>query len=220
MASSTTVASRDTAGASAVADINETPEQEREGAEVEVQGTAPVPPIVDQAAERPSISATDSSKDHFCTGEVFRSAVAPFLSNRDLFTLSGCARGLLRLRYDLGNWAVKLTDSSYEAFRIKRTAVPVCFQGLSTFDLAEYLGPRLRVSMRNSQMSNADALAGVHCLDLTGCYLMTDVSSLGDVTDLNLSGCYRVTDVSALGGVTLLNLSKSVGVTDASALGG
>jgi hypothetical protein len=216
MARSTTAASRDTAGASAVADItvafetlamSETSEQEREGAEVEGQGTASST-AADHAAGCPSSSTRDSNNDHFCTGEVFRSAVAPFLSNRDLFTVSGCARGMLRLRYDMGKWSVTLTDSSYESFRITRTTVPVCFPGLATFDLGECLGPRLRVCMRDSRIINADALAGVHCLDLSGCLILTDVSALGGVTTLNLSGCKGVTDVSALGGVTTLNLSR------------
>jgi hypothetical protein len=175
---------------------------------------------MDSSTTSSSASDNDSNKDHFCTSEVFRCAVAPFLSNCDLFGLSACARGLLRLRYDLGRWVVTLTDSSYEAFRFKRTAVPVpgvCFPG-PTFDLVACLGPRLRVSMRNSQMSNADALSGVHCLDLSGCRELTDVSALGGFTTLNLCGCSSVTDVSALGGVTSLNLSGCK-MRDVSALG-
>jgi hypothetical protein len=53
-------------------------------------------------------------------GSPFALAVAPFLSNKEIFVLSACSRNVLRLHYDLGRWAVRLNDTSYESFRSKR----------------------------------------------------------------------------------------------------
>jgi hypothetical protein len=155
-------------------------------------------------------------------GSPFALAVAPFLSNEELFELSACSRKVLRLRYDLGRWTVELDDTSYESFRIKRHSVPPCFEGRASFDLVTYLGSRLSVRMRSKQanVENLDALAGVHTLNLHGCWGITDVSALGGVHTLDLAGCWFITDVSALGGVHTLNLSECKGITDVSALGG
>jgi hypothetical protein len=154
-------------------------------------------------------------------GSPFALAVAPFLSNRELFKLSACSRKVLRLRYDLGRWSVELNDTSYESFRIKRHSVPPCFEGRASFDLVTYLGSRLSVRMRTrANVQNVDALAGVHSLDLRDCTGITDVSTLGGVHTLDLSGCTGITDVSALGGVHTLGLIGCIGITDVSALGG
>jgi hypothetical protein len=111
-------------------------------------------------------------------GSPFALAVAPFLSNKELFELSASSRKVLRLRYDLGRWAVRLNDTYYESFRIKRHSVPSCFEGRASFDLVTYLGSRLRVSMFNANVENVDALAGVHTLSLHWCQGITDVSAL------------------------------------------
>jgi hypothetical protein len=153
-------------------------------------------------------------------GSPFALAVAPFLSNKELFELSASSRKVLRLRYDLGRWPVKLDATSYESFRIKRHSVPPCFEGMASFDLVTYLGSRLSVKMRKANVENVDALAGVHALDLSGCERITDISALGGVHTLNLSWCRGITDLSALGGVHTLNLSWCRGITDVSALGG
>ncbi|KAJ1393423.1 hypothetical protein B484DRAFT_425450, partial [Ochromonadaceae sp. CCMP2298] len=99
-------------------------------------------------------------------------AVAPFLSNNELFALSACSRKLLQLRYDLGRWDAVLDGSSYERFRIKRYSVPRCFEGMASFDLVTHLGTRLRIKAQG--ITNTDALAGVHKLDIRGCGGVTD----------------------------------------------
>jgi hypothetical protein len=175
----------------------------------------------------------------FFTGAVFAATVAPLLSNADIFALSSVSRKLLCLRCDLGRWAVQLTGATFESFRIRRYAVPVCFD-LPTFDLAVYLGPRLSVSMHDRQYGhktqndngfwlalyglfwespgvNADALAGVHSVDLS-CTGLRDVRALGGVSILRLHRCNEVRDVGALGRVTTLDLSWCEGVSDVSAL--
>jgi hypothetical protein len=153
-------------------------------------------------------------------GSPFALAVAPFLSNKELFELSACSRKVLRLRYDLGSWAVRLNDTSYESFRSKRHSVPPCFEAMASFDLVTYLGSRLSVSMTQANVENVDALAGVHTLDLRWCEGIRDVSTLGGVHKLDLTRCESITDVSALGGVHTLDLSGCEGITDVSALGG
>jgi hypothetical protein len=129
-----------------------------------------------------SVQAARVAELQTCTGEVFQSAVAPFLSNKDLFSLSSCSHAHLHMRYDLGRWAVVLMDHEYEAFRTKRTAVPRCFQQPhptpGTFDLVRHLGARLRVSMSHSARTNLDALAGVRFLDLRNCRELCDVRAL------------------------------------------
>jgi hypothetical protein len=140
----------------------------------------------EEAPHPPAVSSTvgteASRREDVFAGVFFAGAVAPLLTNAEIFALSGCSRKLLRLRYDLGRWAVVLNTyrgATYESFRIKRTAVPVCFPGLLTFDLAEYLGPRLSVSMHDEDIDNADALAGVHSLDLSSCNGLRDVRHWG-----------------------------------------
>jgi hypothetical protein len=146
--------------------------------------------------------------------------LAPFLSNKELFVLSACSRKTLRLRYDLGRWAVELDDTSYESFRIKRHSVPPCFEGVASFDLVTYLGSRLSVSMTKAKVVNVDALAGVHTLNLSDCKGISDVGALGGVHTLDITRCDGITDVSALGGVHTLHLSGCDGITDVRALGG
>jgi hypothetical protein len=187
-----------------------------------------------------AVGTAASRRDDFFTGAVFAATVAlPWLSNAELFALSTCSRKLLCLRYDLDRWAVVLTADTYESFRIRREAVPVCFD-LPTFDLAVYLGPRLSVSMHDRQYGhktqndngfwlalyglfwespgvNADALAGVHSVDLS-CTGLRDVRALGGVSILRLHRCNEVRDVGALGRVTTLDLSWCEGVSDVSAL--
>jgi hypothetical protein len=153
-------------------------------------------------------------------GSPFALAVAPFLSNKELFELSACSRKVLRLRYDLGRWAVELDETSYAGFVTMRYSVPPCFQEIASFDLVTYLGSRLRVRMKTQANINVDALAGVHALNLHGCVRISNVSALGGVHTLNLCGCDGITDVSALGGVHTLNLSFCDYITDVSALGG
>jgi hypothetical protein len=173
-----------------------------------------------------SVQAARVAELQTCTGEVFQSAVAPFLSNKDLFSLSSCSHAHLHMRYDLGRWAVVLMDQEYEAFRTKRTAVPSCFQqshllsAVPTFDLVHHLGPRLRVSMVRSERRNFDAFAGVRLLDLRNCRELCDVCALGGAETLDLSGCRVVTDVSTLSRVTTLNLCWCEMVRDVSALDG
>ena len=59
-------------------------------------------------------------------------------------------------------------------------------------------------------------------LDLSNCYRIKDVSSLGGasslLTNLNLSGCHQISNVSTLGNIRILNLSDCGGITDISAL--
>jgi hypothetical protein len=153
-------------------------------------------------------------------GSPFALAVAPFLSNDELFALSACSRYLLRLRYDLGRWSVRLDDTSYEIFRSKRHSVPPGFEAMASFDLVTYLGFRLSVTMRRANVENVDALAGVHTLNLSRCYRIADVSALGGVHTLVLSDCGGFTDVSALGGMHTLDLSNCWCIRDVSALGG
>jgi hypothetical protein len=45
-------------------------------------------------------------------GSPFALAVAPFVSNKEVFQLSTCSRKVLRLRYDLCIWGVVLNDTS------------------------------------------------------------------------------------------------------------
>jgi hypothetical protein len=80
-------------------------------------------------------------------GSPFALAVTPFLSDKEIFVLSACSRKVLRLRYDLGRWAVRLNDTSYESLRSKRHSVPPCFEGMASFDFVSYLGSRLSVRM-------------------------------------------------------------------------
>jgi len=152
-------------------------------------------------------------------GSPFALAVAPFLSNKEIFQLSTCSRKLLRLRYDLCTWAVELNAISYERFRSKRRSVPTCFDGMASFDLVIYLGSRLSVSMIRACVENVDALAGVHTLNLSGCNGIRDVSALGGVHTLNIYSCKGIRDVDALGGVHTLHLEHCYGITDVSALG-
>jgi hypothetical protein len=152
-------------------------------------------------------------------GSPFALAVAPFLSNKELFVLSACSRKVLLLRYDLGRWPVRLGGASYKSFRIKRHSVPPCFEGRASFDLVTYLGSRLSVRMWTEANVNMDALAGVHTLDLRDCQGIVDVSALGGVHTLYLTNCTGITDVSALGGVHTLHLSSCSYITDVSALG-
>jgi Leucine-rich repeat (LRR) protein len=149
----------------------------------------------------------------------FALSVAPYLSNKELFALSACSRKLLRLRYDLCRFRIKLNKKSYMGFRTKRHSVPPCFEG--SFDLMTYLGSRLSVRMRTKdKVENVDALAGVHTLDLRGCKGLRGVSALGGVHTLDLSNCQLITDVGALGGVNTLNLSNCQLITYVGALGG
>jgi hypothetical protein len=150
----------------------------------------------------------------------FALAVAPYLSNRELFELATCSRKLLRLRYDLGRWAFRLDDDTYESFCAIRYSVPLCFEATGDFDFVAHLGSRLSVRMPRAHIENVDALAGVHTLHLSGCTNISDVSALGDVHKLYLVGCTGITDVSALGGVHELDLSVCTGISDVSALGG
>jgi len=151
----------------------------------------------------------------------FALAVAPFLYNRELFALSACSRKLLRLRYDLCSWDIKLDYNSFESFRTQRHSVPPCFEGVESFDLVPYLGSRLSVKMCNQfHTENVDALAGVHTLDLRFCQGIRDVGALGGVHTLHLSCCHSIRDVSALGSVHTLDLSFCTGITNVSALGG
>jgi hypothetical protein len=157
--------------------------------------------------------------ENFITSAVFADAVSPMLTNADVFALSACSRQRHRLRYDWGRWAVALDSTdTYESFRVRRYAVPMCFPG-ATFDLAACLGPRLRVSLHDRHIGNTDALAGVHSLDLSGCTELQDASALGGVHSLNLSRT-GIRDVSALGGVHTLGLSVCTNIRDVSALGG
>jgi hypothetical protein len=159
--------------------------------------------------------------------EPFADAVAPFLTNRDLFQLSGVSRAVLQLRYTLGRWSVELQDTAYERFRIMRYTVPPCFGHLQTFDLVAQLGQRLSVKMHSHNLNlgyqnclrDVSALGGVHTLTLSDCYRITNVSALGGGHTLNLHGCSGVRDVSALGGVHTLNLQGCSGVRDVSAMG-
>jgi hypothetical protein len=48
----------------------------------------------------------------------------------------------------------------------------------------------------------------VHKLNLSGCWILTDVSALGTVHDLNIDCCSGVTDVSALTNVVKLILPR------------
>jgi len=73
--------------------------------------------------------------EHLGNWGVFALTVAPFLSNEEIFKLSTSSRKLLRLRYELGRWAVELNDGTYESFRTKRHSVPLCFEGMTDFDL-------------------------------------------------------------------------------------
>jgi hypothetical protein len=133
---------------------------------------------------------------------LFALAVAPFLSNRELFELATCFRKLLRLRYDLGRWAMELDDDTYESFCAIRHSVPLCFEATGDFDFVTHLGSRLRATLRTSTLRvSVNALAGVHTVDLNNCDSITDVSALGGVHTLDLRGIPGITDVSALGGV-------------------
>jgi hypothetical protein len=169
-------------------------------------------------------AGTATRSENFFTSAVFADAVSPMLTSADVFALSACARQLHRLRYDWGRWSVALDNyeplrtDTYESFRVRRYAVPLCFPG-ATFDLAACLGPRLRVSLHDRHIGNTDALAGVHSLDLSGCTELQDASALGGVHSLNLSRT-GIRDVSALGGVHTLGLSVCTNIRDVSALGG
>ncbi|KAJ1419416.1 hypothetical protein B484DRAFT_421612 [Ochromonadaceae sp. CCMP2298] len=135
--------------------------------------------------------------------EPFADAVAPFLTNKDLFQLSACCRGVLGLRYTLGRWSAVLDDASYERFRIMRYSVPPCFD-LEAFDLVPLLGQRLSIRLSvdsfyvgtgvTSAPHYVDALAGVYNLNLAGQRGITDVSTLGGVHTLNLRHCTGMTD--------------------------
>jgi hypothetical protein len=180
--------------------------------------------------------------------EPFADAVAPFLTNKDLFQLSVCCLGVLGLRYTLGRWSAVLDDASYGRFCIMRYSVPPCFD-LEAFDLVGQLGQRLfitlsvgcvnnetgvtsaphyvdalagvyNLNLAGQRITDVRALGGVHTLNLRHCTGMTNVSALGDVHTLNLWACMRITDVSALGGVHKLDLRHCTGMTDVSALGG
>ena len=92
-----------------------------------------------------------------------------------------------------------------------------------------------------SQITNSDLIhfSNTKILNLSGCYLITDVSMLSHLEALNisdcdyimdasplsklstliLSGCKSITDVSALGNVTNLDLSYCRNIYDFSALG-
>jgi hypothetical protein len=180
--------------------------------------------------------------------EPFADAVAPFLTNKDMFQLSACCREVLQLRYTLGRWSAVLDDASYERFRIMRHPVPPCFGHLETFDLVVQLGQRLSIRMLSTSRGNLDALAGVHtvsidppgvsfkvftlqhvsalepelseCLNLSYQRGIIDVSALEGVHTLNLSCCESITNVSALRGVIALDLSYCRGIRDVSALRG
>ena len=76
---------------------------------------------------------------------------------------------------------------------------------------------RLRVRLRNSDMTELPPrllalVGGVHALNLSYCYRITDVSALGGVHTLDLRRCNGITDVSALGGVRTLNLDGCPGI--------
>ena len=71
-----------------------------------------------------------------------------------------------------------------------------------------------------NNITDVNALCGVHALDLFNCQNITDVSALGNIHTLTLSRCHKITDVSALGGVHNLDLSLCYGITDVKALGG
>jgi hypothetical protein len=151
--------------------------------------------------------------------EPFALALAPFLSNEEIFRLSQCSRKVLGLRYTLVRWSVTLNDTSYDSFATQRYTVPPCYADMKTFDFVAFLGPRLSVEM-HTERENVDALAGVHTLVLNGCKGLTDVSALCGVHTLSLRQCEGITDVWALGGVHTLDLSFCPGITDVSALGG
>jgi hypothetical protein len=135
----------------------------------------------------------------------FALSLAPFLSNTELFTLSSASRKLLKLRYDLGRWSIKLgelgtqMDDSYERFCGRRhsgRSVPACSKG-PCFDLVAHLGSRLRLKIINGNIKHAKALAECHTLDLWHCNSLSDVSALRGVYKLTLMCCSAVTDVTA-----------------------
>jgi hypothetical protein len=155
----------------------------------------------------------------------FADAVAPFLTNKDMFQLSACCREVLQLRYTLGRWSAVLDDASYERFRIMRHPVPPCFGHLETFDLVVQLGQRLSIRMLSTSRGNLDALAGVHTVSIDPPGVSFKVFTLQHVSALepelseclNLSYQQGIIDVSALGGVHTLTLRGCGGITNVSA---
>lgn len=69
------------------------------------------------------------------------------------------------------------------------------------------LGQVQTLTLRGTGVSNVDALANVHTLDLSSCQRVRDVSQLGHVHSLNLSGCTHLQNVNALANVHSLFLS-------------